>query len=192
LRLWCVLAVAGGCACVAACSDPLITRSDYAPPAVAGTPAATQLRDCRISIASILDARLDRETIGSIGPRPVRAPPDTRAWVRNVLVTLQDYGAQVSFDAAGQRQHDELSAAVELKRLWVTNVATSKAVGIVLVVRYERDGALIKEATYRGSVSGINWFGTSDELQATLDEAFGQIVTAMRGDLAALCAHASS
>ena len=78
-----------------------------------------------------------------------------------------------------------------LVTLWVAGVTTAKTGSMVIRVAYARDGAAVKQVDYRGRNSDPDWFGSSDEVQAMIDDAAGQIIQAMADDLPSLCAPAS-
>lgn len=171
-----------------ACRSPIATSSDYiAPPVLTGS-SQPQLQGCKLAITAIADARLDPTTIGNIGPRPVRGPADAPAWLASVLQSLARYGVDVSFPPPGAAPKAGLTASVTLVTLWVASVTVAKTGSIVIGVRYARDGAAVKQANYRGRESGPDWFGSSDETQAMIDDTAGQAVAAMAEDLGSLCA----
>jgi hypothetical protein len=174
-----------------ACTSPIATSSNYiAPPMSPWSGAAPRLEGCKLAITAIADARLDPTTIGMIGPRPVRGPADAPAWLASVLKSLTRYGVDVSFPPPGAAPKEGLTASVTLVTLWVASVTIAKTGSVVLSVRYARDGAVVKQANYRGRDSGPDWFGSSDEVQAMIDDTAGQAVKAMADDLSSLCAPA--
>lgn len=176
-----------------ACTTPIATSSDYvAAPVSPWSGEAPRLEGCKLAITAIADERLDPSTIGMIGPRPVRGPADATAWLGTVLKSLSRYGVEVSFPPPGAAPKGALTASVALNTLWVASIVTSKTGSVVIGVRYARDGAALKQTNYRGRDAGLDWFGSSDEIQSMLDDAAGQAVTAMADDLVSLCARAGS
>jgi hypothetical protein len=173
---------------VAACTSPITASPQYAaadPPAPSAAPGP---RGCRLQITEIVDSRLDPTTIGSVAGRVVHGPADTRAWIESALASLKSAGLAVSFATDAPPSPAGLTASVTLVTAWVSSAATSKNASIVLRVRYAANGALLKQANYRGSVSTVDWLGSASEVQGMVDDAMAQILAAMDADLRAICA----
>jgi hypothetical protein len=185
MRTGLLLNIAGAIG-IAACTSPvetsnlyLASRSDHTVP---------ELEGCKLAFTEISDRRRDPAVVGRIGPRVIHGPTDPVGWVRNVLTDLRDFGAQVSFPAAEPPSSGSLSASVTLLDVWVANTATTKTGNVLVQVRYSRDGVDLKEARYRGAESEVNWFNSEGEIQSMIDDALGQILSAMSADLTKLCA----
>jgi hypothetical protein len=175
---------------LAACASPIDLSTDYVGAPVSPWSGAPQIEGCKLAITEIADRRLDPTTIGLMGPRVVRGPTDAPAWLGNVLRSLSRYGVDVSFPPRDAAPGDDLTASVTLVTLWVAPITTAKTGSMVINVRYERHGAVVKDTNYRGTNSEPNWFNSSDEIQSMIDDAAAQVVKAMSGDLSSLCAHA--
>lgn len=170
-----------------ACTEPVDAGLDYHPLVTAAATTVPQApRGCGLGIVEITDLRLDPATLGSIGGRVVHGPADSGAWLRNVLTGLGSYGIEVSFPAG--EKAPSLTASVTLVTAWVESLAVAKTSSVVLDARYRRDGAVVKEARYRGAESTVNWFSSGDEIRAMIEDSWTQILAAMSGDAAALCA----
>ena len=150
-----------------------------------------ELKDCKLAVAEIRDARADPTMIGFIGSRPVRGPADPRAWIGNVLAGLKAYGLDVAYPAS-EVSPTGLVAKATLVPAWVSSVATAKTGSVVLKVRFSRGDAVLKEAYYRGAESSVDWWGSDAEIQGMIDDSLTQIVDAMSHDLASLCHSAAS
>jgi hypothetical protein len=186
---WTPIAVAA--LALGACSSPVTMSADYAAgePRTGGKPVP--LSGCQVRISQIADSRLDPTTIGLVAGRVVHGPADPQAWIQNALSSLRKSGIELSFAVDGApSQPSGLTASVTLVTAWVSSAATSKIANIVLDVRYARDGAVLKQASYRGSASAINWWSSGGEIQEVIDDSLAQILGAMTVDLAAICASA--
>jgi uncharacterized lipoprotein YajG len=175
---------------LAACTSPIDVSTDYVAAPLSPRSGEPHVLGCKLAIADIADSRLDPATIGSLGPRVVHGPTDARAWLGNVLKSLSRYGVDVSLPPRDAAAGDELTASVTLVALWVASVTSAKTGAVLISVRYERNGAVVKRTNYRGTNSEPDWFGSSDEIQSMIDDAAGQVVKAMSDDLRSLCAHA--
>jgi hypothetical protein len=175
------------CALVA-CGSPVETSVNYSAQRGLTARTAERLLGCNLAVTEVSDLRRDPSTIGSIGGRVVHGPADPQAWMRNVLAGLGAYGATVSFPASAAAAPEELAISVTLMTAWVSGISTAKTSSVVVQVRYRRDGALLKDMRYRGAESDVNWFNSSDEIQAMIDDAMTQVLHTMSDDLVILCA----
>lgn len=174
------------------CTTP-IDIAEKSPPAytyAATTQPEADLRGCRLFVASISDSRLDPSTLGNLGPRVVHGPDDPKAWLKNALSSLERKGVTLSFaDQPSSIAPGELSASLTLQTMWVASMATAKTGAVVIDAAYDRDGARLKDAHYRGAESDPNWFSSTDEVQGMIDSAMEQVLSQMTADLAILCRH---
>jgi hypothetical protein len=181
------MALAGGIF-LGGCTEPIVTTSDHPLSAGPVGAAAAPVPWCKLTIAEISDARLDPDTIGTVGLRVVHGPPDSRAWIGNALSGLRTYGIEVSPPPAdGIAPAQGLTASVTLMTAWVSSFSTTKTGSVVLRVRYARDGTPLKETSYRGAISTVDWWGSTEEVQGMLDDSLTQILADMYRDLPPLC-----
>lgn len=175
-----VAILAAGCAAgtPVTVSSPTAHTPAHAPEAVA----------CPVRVVEIVDDRMDPKTLGEVGGRPVRAPADANAWLRDVISGLQQYGVVVQFGEETPAPARVIDARAELKTAWVASVTTAKTASVVLTVQYLRADTLLKAVDYRGSVSSVNWNSSTGEIQNMLDDAFGQVLRQVTTDVRALCA----
>lgn len=143
---------------------------------------------CPLRVVEIVDDRMDPQVLGQVGPRTVRAPADSDAWLRGVLSALPQFGVAVGFGEQAAAPARAIDARAELKTAWVASVTTAKTASVVLNVQYLRSGVLLKTADYRGSVSRANWNSGTGEIQGMLDDAFAQVLQQVTSDVRALCA----
>jgi hypothetical protein len=173
---------------LSACTSPVETSVGYPAERRAVPPELRAPAGCRLDVTEIADRRPDPSVMGRMAGRVVKAPGDPQAWIRNVVGSLNAYGIEVQFTAAPPLS--ELRASVALRTAWVSSIATAKTGNVVLSVRYERGGGLVKEAAYRGSESDVNWNNSSGEIQGMVDATLDQIVDAMSRDVRDLCTQA--
>jgi hypothetical protein len=186
------LGVVGAACALAACTTPVTTKSDYPMALASHTEGVPPLQGCKLAITEISDLRSDPTTIGLMGGRVVYGPAEPRAWIEKVLAGLKAYGADVTFPPPGSTRPTDLVATASLVTAWVSGMATAKTSSVVVRIRYDKDGAMLKEASYRGAESEVNWFNSSDEIQAMIDAALTQILEAMSRDLVSLCPASTS
>jgi hypothetical protein len=170
------------------CTTPInIGDRSAAAYAVPSQPTA-DLQGCHLFVASLSDARLDPSTIGSLNARVVHGPADPKAWLKNALGSLAKKGVAMSFAEQNTASAPgDLSVALTLQTMWVASMTTAKTGAIVIDAAYERDGAPLKSAHYRGAESDPNWFDSADEVQGMIDSAMDQVLSQMSADLAVLC-----
>lgn len=175
-------------ALLTACTSAVETSNGYQ---AEGHPVRHEMlapAGCELDVTQITDSRPDPSVMGRLGPRIVKAPSNPQQWIRNLLAGLNVYGIEVQF--AAPPSPPQLSAAVVLRTAWVSSIATAKTGNVVLSVRYERPGGLVKETLYRGAESDVNWNSSSDEIQGMIDSALDQIVDAIGRDVSELCRQA--
>lgn len=180
------LAALGASAC--ASPEPVMLASDFAPKngripwaySFKGISPAT----CRISIADVVDARSDKQSMGRFGGRYVRHE-DAVGWVRSGLETLiHDKRFRfVSLADVG----DGVLMNVSLLKAYMEGLATSKNATVVLRVSYVRGAEFLGENTFRGDFTDVNWGSGDDEARDSLNVALQEALLAIDADLAARC-----
>ena len=147
---------------------------------------------CPVRVLEIVDDRMDPQTLGEVGGRTVRAPPDAHAWLRGVIAGLQQFGVAVQFGEDSPAAAQAIDARAELKTAWVASVTTAKTASVVLTVQYSHAVAPLRAVDYRGSVSRMNWNSSAGEIQGMLDDAFTQVLQQVSTDVRALCTQAGA
>ncbi len=179
---------------LAACVEPtpIVLSTRFTPPrgvpwlpadtARAGGPAAAS---CRIHLAEIRDLRSDPQSMGMLQNRPVRAT-DSISWVRSGFDALSRDSRMRLVD--GVADDSDLVLRVELINAYVMNVTTeTRAVSVVLRVRYERGGAMLDEQVYRGRHDALTWGTGESETQSSFDTALAQLLATVDRDVVARC-----
>lgn len=135
----------------------------------------------------IRDQRRDRQTLGMVTGRAVKAPSDVDGWLRSTMEGLGGRGLDLR-PAADAAPAEAIEIHVDLQAAWLRDIKTSKAANVLVHVRAERGGAPLLDRDYRGNISRINWASTDAELQHLIDDAFGKALDAIAADLKTACA----
>ncbi|HWE73858.1 MAG TPA: hypothetical protein VG328_11910 [Stellaceae bacterium] len=179
-----------GALLLGACTTPIDVGDSSTPGYPAARLPTSELQGCHLFVASVSDSRLDLSTIGNLGPRVVHGPADSKAWVENALASLEKKGATLSFaDRHMSSAPGDLSVSLTLQTMWVAGMTTAKTGAVVIDAAYDRDGARLKDAHYRGAESEPNWFGSADEVQGMIDSAMEEVLSQMSADIGLLCRH---
>jgi hypothetical protein len=195
---WAAAATIGLLSLAACTTTPITLSSQFIPPASTTWPAlspaarrqpgATPTDSCVLNLANVRDLRADPHAMGSIGARVVRAV-DTTAWLRSSLQALERDSRiriAVNSDSAGSG----LNLGVDLLQAYVMTITTEKSTTVVLRTRYERQGSLIEEKTYRGANVSVNWTNGEAEVQSSFNTALAQILETMDRDILDFCGSA--
>jgi hypothetical protein len=139
---------------------------------------------CAVQLGEIRDLRLDPQSMGAIGYRPIRSA-DPVSWVRSGLVSITN-DRRIAFVGADPNASFEIGA--DLMKAYILSQATQKSANVVLRIHYSRNGATWDERIYRGVDVGANWVGGEDESQSALDRALSSALEQIRQDLLTRCA----
>src|SRR6266576_2290485 len=97
---------------------------------------------CRIHLAEIRDLRSDPQSMGMLQNRPVRAT-DSISWVRSGFDALSR-DSRIGFVDGAAADNTDLVLRVEVINAYVMGITSeTRAVSVVLRVRYERGGAML-------------------------------------------------
>src|SRR5258705_7361608 len=123
--------------------------------------------------------------MGMLQNRPVRAT-DSISWVRSGFDALSRDSRIFFVD--GVADDTDLVLRVELINAYVMGVTTeTRAVSVVLRVRYERGGAMLDEQVYRGRHDAVTWGTGESETQSSFDTALAQLLATVDRDVVARC-----
>jgi len=190
----CTAAALASLLSLAACADqtPIVLSARFTPPRGASWLPADNVRaggrgagSCRIHLAEIRDLRSDPQSMGMLQNRPVRAT-DTIAWVRTGFDALSRDSRIHLVD--GVADDNDLVLRVELINAYVMGVTTeTRAVSVVLRVRYERGGSMLDDQVYRGRHDALTWGTGESETQSSFDTALAQLLGTVDRDVMARC-----
>jgi len=158
------------------------------PPDAHPVKPARKAPSCALVVDSIADVRADKLMLGNVVGRPVHAPANVDAWLRNVIGGLQTRGIDVSFDANAAHEFDPLVASLTLRMAWVSGISSSKNATTLWRMHLRRGVADIRQADYRGTDIALNWSSGDGELQRMVDRAMGRALDLMAADVRAACA----
>jgi hypothetical protein len=170
-----------------ATGEPIVVSSQFTRPDGASwsatDPHVDKAKACKVHVADVVDLRSDKQSMGDVGLRQIRAA-DTAVWVRAALESLgQD--ADIKLVGAGEGSDVELN--VQLLKAYVLRVTQEKAAHVVVHVRYSRAGTLIDEKNFRGSDTTLLWASDAGETQEALNRALIKLTDAVHDDVLAHC-----
>lgn len=146
---------------------------------------ASRPSNCSVAIASIIDRRSDPATLGTVAGRPVHAPKDVMGWLTREFEALNSYGVNIVDDKQSGASPE---INIELMSAWVSQLRMAKTANIVVRVGFDAgNGQGAESKLYRGTANGINWDSGDEEIQAMINNAFGQILNSMSVDLKTRC-----
>lgn len=184
------IAFAASCALAGACASnsPIVLSSTFQPPF---GPSWTyvlkrgeQVSSCRVAIGEVTDTRSDKESMGEVGGRYIRAE-NAVGWIRSGLDSLK-LDQRIQFVDAADPGAD-LVLAVELMKAYAQSASATKNANVVVRARYSRNGAQIGERTFRGDDSGANWASMDGEGQGVLNQALKEVIASLDYDLLQRC-----
>jgi hypothetical protein len=180
---------------LAACADatPIVLSARFTPPrGVSWLPADTSRAggraagSCRIHLADIRDLRSDPQSMGMLQNRPVRSA-DSISWLRSGFDALSG-DSRIGFVDGAAADNTDVVLRVELINAYVMGITSeTRAVSVVLRVRYERGGAMLDEQVYRGRHDALTWGTGESETQASFDTALAQLLGTVDRDIVARC-----
>jgi hypothetical protein len=178
----------GGCAPT---TTELTVKSTAAPmgagraqprPGGAQAPAAPAVAGAgvRVHVVEVQDARLDPESIGHVA---------NRAFVARGLAKQLDRSLRASihgrWPTAEKADGGELVVAAKLHKCYVSNIDVTKAAVVVVEVAYQHQGQEAGSRIYRGTFTGMNWWGSDAEFAGALQVAFDQCIAQVIRDVEA-------
>jgi hypothetical protein len=151
----------------------------------ANGPAAKHDR-CAVSVKTLADRRsstsfftehFELETFAKSVPQ----------WVRDGVLSLEQYGYDVHFEPVAAPTRDVLTADLTIQKAYVNLVSASKVAIVVLGADYAKNGAVIESIVYRGQETGVNWANSADELEGAMNAALTRVLAAIAADIDRLC-----
>ena len=191
------LAALLSCAACAPDMTPIVLSSQFTPPSGSQRPAAANMRGqgstigpCRVYLADIRDLRLDPQSLGSVGTRPVRTT-DAVAWLRSGFQSLSR-SPQIRVVEGEDAGDADLTLRVELINAYVMSITQlTRAASIVVRVQYDRAGSPPDNQVYRGSHDALNWV-SAEEARSSFNAALAEILTGVDRDVLTRCSLSSS
>jgi len=142
---------------------------------------------CLLQFSPMEDLRPTKDSLGSVGGRFVYVD-DIAAWLKSGFRLLEKSGHSCEFETKeAQSPPHALRMSTALNVANVRSSSSSRAATVVLTIRYFRGDRLLGQRTYRGSSTGVNWFGSQSEITDQFAEAFSQLLKAVSHDIAAYC-----
>lgn len=145
---------------------------------------------CDIVIGSISDGRSNRETLGMAGSAIIGH--GVVQWVREGIEVLT--GPTNPPASSGDGVGSPVSIHVVVQKVYCAAQPNRLRGTVVLAVRYERDGAVLGQSSYRGqsvrekgALSSANYSFSDGAILRTLNEAMDDAVSQVRFDLQTVC-----
>ena len=101
---------------------------------------------------------------------------DLKSWINSYFAILEN-------SVKPSNNQHEILLDLYIKKLYLQNIHTSKAVTIVLVVNYLYDNQIIFSKNYRKQLVALNWNASEDEIAAILNKALNKIRNSVIEDL---------
>jgi len=173
-------------------SVPMTVSESFSNPDTTGTGAPHKFAAgdtrCKLVVDSIADARTDLAILGTVSGRPVHAPTNLDAWLRNVIAGFETRGIQVSFDANPNQDAATLVASMTLRIAWVSELVESKNATALWHMRMRHGDTIFVDRDFRGADTVLNWSSGDGELQRMVDRAQGRALDLMAAEVRSTCA----
>ena len=199
-RLYPMMAVALLSACPARHTGPIRLDMSYTAGAALES-IAPAARGCAVRIDSIVDERINKQSLGQIGAGAesagvsvVRKHPhsavaiygeDIEGWVRRVFYDLGVLGYGLVEE--GTESLPVVRLNVTLKHIYIRNVNSSLESVVRLTARYTRADGVAEVRAYRGGHAKVNWAFGAEEIMAALNHAMVGAIRDVARDLPELC-----
>lgn len=127
----------------------------------------------------LIDERPDKHVMGQMG-RSTFGAEHVDSWVMQAL----QHGSPGSklVEAYAPDSHT-MGVRARLLRLYVQNVDLTKSAQVVIELEYLRAGTEPVRKLYRGRYTGINWWGTDEEIGRAFGRALQDCVKKITDDL---------
>ena len=167
--------------------EPL--KMEFERPSVDDFEPVTNIGSCKLVIAPVVDARPNRETLGSKGSKPLFSK-EVDTWTNTGLASLKEYGYAV-IDA---NNLDDSTFIVEpqVYRLYSWAVQGFRIYGAMAMdVKITAPNGKVLHKKYRGTGSTNNgWNGDGEYVQA-MNAAFNIVLQRIADDIKPFCENSS-
>ena len=162
---------------LAGCTAPM--QMALAEPAAAPVRKAAAAR-VPVAFAPFVDQRPDfqRESAGNVGGRAVVAK-NVATWVNR---SLQNLGGR-HFQPGRADDPAAWQITPRLRQFYASSLRVSKNANIVIELEIRPPTGEPLTRIYRGRVTSVNWWGTSDEVEAAVTDAFRDCLKRVATDI---------
>lgn len=161
------------------CASPKRNELRLEAVAPSPTPAKAGPAARRICWLPLIDQRPDKELIGQIG-RETYAADHIDRWLMQALQKISPASRTAETYAP---EPNTLGIRARLLRLYIQNVDLTKSAHVVIELEYLRAEAEPVRKLYRGRYTGINWWGTDEEINRAFCSALQDCVDKIAVDL---------
>lgn len=180
-----LVAFAAGCAS----REPVVMGSQFAPPGsirwldreAKGEPA------CRVNLATIHDVRGDKQSMGTLGNRPVRIS-DSTVWLRSGFETMRRDSRILLVEPGDADLH--LALSIELLQAHIASVNMAKTANVAVRVKFAPGAGDASEKLFRGETADVNWASGDGEALDVMNAALSEVVFATHAEVIAQCGRA--
>jgi hypothetical protein len=143
---------------------------------------------CPVLLAPLIDARLNKETIGApfFGKSALVGPIES--WMKDGLSELKTYGASISpSGSVATPAGKEIAMEVKITRAYTWQVGLKIFSTITTKMKYISAGGAIQEKSYRVLGDKTNMWGAQSELVTTLNYGLNNLLPTLAFDLQVVC-----
>jgi len=163
--------------------EPL--KMEFEKPNVDDFEPVTNVGTCKVTVAPVVDARPNKETLGQKGSKPLFSE-EVDAWSNTGLASLKDYG----YSVINANNLDDSTYIIEpqLYRLYSWPVQGFRIYGaIAMDIKITAPNGRVTHKKYRGTGSTNNgWNGDGEYVQA-MNAAFNILIQRLADDIKPLC-----
>jgi len=163
--------------------EPL--KMEFEKPSVDDFEPTSNVDNCKIAIAPVVDARRNRETLGQNGSKPLFSS-EVDAWSNIGIASLKDYG----YNVVSANNLDDSTFIIEphMYRLYSWAVQGFRIYGaMAMTVKITAPNGKVLHKKYRGTGSTNNgWNGDGEYVQA-MNAAYNIVIQRIADDLKPFC-----
>ena len=170
-----------------ACASKQMTLGNrFSPEPGATTGEAAQSGACVMLLGAVTDERANPGEIANLYESNIRHENITD-WLHSGLLSLKRQGIRFETREAGDAPPALPELDVALIKAYVQPLSTSKSANLVVRVRVVRNGEVASERLYRGRDTGMNWWGSQDEMETAFNLALRDLLSRLAPDLRSQC-----
>jgi hypothetical protein len=164
-------------------NTPLSMKYD---PSLYETPPVKSDAACALKLMPVVDARLNRDTLGTNRGLPLLSG-DAGQWATAGLQNLESFGFTVGMANAGAKQNN-ITLSPKITRAYTWQVGMKLFGTVVIKMDYLLPDGRIESRTFRASGNKNNMWGADDEYMTTLNYALNTLLKQVAADVGKQCA----
>lgn len=166
-----------------------ILEMSYSPGQL-GENANTQPVDCKLHFALPVDARKNKDTLGTtFRDNPIMSKAPMTEWLGSALgnMTRLGFATTVGADAAAPASPNNIQISTTLEKIYIWNHSMNLHSTMVVKAIMKKDGGPEVRKNYRVISSKLNWANGDGEFMETMNLAANRLLEQMADDARALC-----